>query len=79
MGGNLAGAASSAPTLGKIVRAFKSISAILINRELKRIGLPVWQRNYYERVIRNDKELNEVRRYIQDNPMNWDDDPENVS
>jgi len=31
----------------------------------------VWQRNYYERVIRNDRELNAVRDYIQRNPVNW--------
>src|SRR3989304_7194097 len=63
-----AGAASSAPTLGKIMRAFKSISAIEVNRLLERQGRPLWQRNYYERSIRNDDELSSIREYIMFNP-----------
>ncbi len=73
------GAASSAPTLGDVVRAFKSISAILVNRELSRTGQPLWQRNYYEHVIRTDAELNRIRQYIRDNPMGWLEDRENPS
>jgi REP element-mobilizing transposase RayT len=68
------GAASSAPTLGNVVRAFKSISAISINRALDRQGIPLWQRNYYERVIRNEQELTAIRQYIVDNPAKWNDD-----
>ncbi len=34
--------------------------------------LTIWQRNYFERVIRNEKELNNIRQYIIDNPKNWD-------
>jgi len=68
------GAASSAPTLGKIIRAFKSISAIEVNRILERNGQPLWQRNYYERIVRSDKELNAIREYIRNNPDNWKND-----
>lgn len=32
----------------------------------------VWQRNYYERVIRDDSELNRLRRYIVENPLHWE-------
>ena len=71
------GAASSAPTLGQVVRAFKSCSAITVNRHLHRSGRPLWQRNYFERIIRNDRELNAIRQYIRDNPKNWERDPEN--
>ena len=39
-------------------------------------GTPVWQRNYYEHVIRTDDELNRIRQYIVDNPKNWETDPE---
>ena len=39
--------------------------------------LPVWQRNYYERVVRDEEELNRVRQYIIDNPARWGKDPEN--
>jgi REP element-mobilizing transposase RayT len=72
------GVASSAPTLGHIVRVFKSISAIAINQHLERQENPVWQRNYFERIIRDDQELNRIRQYIQDNPKNWEEDPENI-
>ena len=37
----------------------------------------VWQRNYYERVIRHDRELNAIREYILDNPRRWAEDAEN--
>ena len=70
---------SGAPTLGAIIRAFKSISAIQSNRILNRSGLPFWQRNYYEHVIRDEDELNIIRQYICDNPRNWLDDPDNPS
>lgn len=80
------GAASSAPTkcenmgvptLGKIMRAFKSISGIEVNRILDRQGRPLWQRNYYERIIRNDNELSSIREYIMFNPSKWAEDEEN--
>ncbi len=66
-----------APTLARVVRTFKSISAILLNRLLSRTGRPVWQRNYYEHIIRNERSLNAVREYILNNPARWSDDPEN--
>jgi REP element-mobilizing transposase RayT len=73
------GAASSAPTLGRVVRAFKSISGIQGNRVLGRSNRPFWQRSYHEHVIRDEGELDVVRQYIQANPGNWPDDPENPS
>jgi hypothetical protein len=39
--------------------------------------IPVWQRNYYEHVIRNEESLEGIRQYIADNPGCWADDPEN--
>ncbi len=75
------GAASSAPTnsvaLGRVVRAFKSETAIHVNAILKTSGRPVWQRNYFEHIVRAGKDLDEIRRYIHDNPSKWDSDPEN--
>ena len=77
------GAASSAPTrdvplrLMDVVRAFKSISAINVNRFLSRVGIPLWQRNYYEHIIRNEESLNRVREYIGNNPLRWELDREN--
>ncbi|MGZ9188187.1 MAG: hypothetical protein ACXW6R_26305, partial [Candidatus Binatia bacterium] len=37
----------------------------------------LWQRNYYEHVIRDEESLNRIRQYIADNPMRWEFDPEN--
>jgi REP element-mobilizing transposase RayT len=71
------GAASSAPTLGVIMRTFKSMSTITANRLFDRQGYPLWQRNYYERIIRNNSELHAIREYIRYNPMKWDEDDEN--
>ncbi|MDA8105885.1 MAG: hypothetical protein M0Z71_10960 [Nitrospiraceae bacterium] len=71
------GAASSAPTLGDIMRTFKSISAIAVNRRLGSPGSPLWQRNYYEHIIRDERELHSIREYIRYNPLKWEEDEEN--
>ena len=77
------GAASSAPTrfasttLGTVLRAFKSISAIGVNRLLSRSGQPPWQRSYYEHVIRDEESLKRLREYIATNPLRWQLDREN--
>ncbi|NLV42064.1 MAG: transposase [Candidatus Hydrogenedentes bacterium] len=65
-----------APTLAQVVRAFKSESAVRLNRMLERTG-SFWQRNYYEHVIRNEKELDVVRRYVLENPARWECDRQN--
>ncbi len=64
-------------SLGAIVRSFKSATTRRINEIRGSPGWPVWQRNYYERVIRNEAELDNARRYIIDNPQKWPDDPNN--
>jgi REP element-mobilizing transposase RayT len=61
-------------SLGAIVRAFKSATARRINTIRGTPGGPVWQRNYYERVIRDEEELAAVRRYIRENPLRWEED-----
>ena len=61
-------------TLGAIVGQYKSRVAKQINHLRKTPGGPVWQRNYYDRIIRNDKELRAIRKYIADNPLQWEDD-----
>jgi len=65
--------------LPEIMRAFKSFSARKINIIRRTPGVPVWQRNYYEHIIRNEKELIAIQRYIRDNPCKWDVDSENLS
>ncbi|WP_448592212.1 transposase [Thermoflexus hugenholtzii] len=64
-------------SLGAIVRSFKSITARRINDLRDTPGAPVWQRNYYEHIIRNEEALARIRAYIQANPERWADDLEN--
>jgi len=45
-----------------------------INKLRNLSGQPFWQRNYYERIIRNEDELYRTRKYILYNPQNWDVD-----
>ncbi len=49
----------------------------MINNIRNTQGVPVWQRNYYEHIIRNDRELHAIREYIKYNPLKWDEDEEN--
>jgi REP element-mobilizing transposase RayT len=64
-----------ARSVGAFVAGFKSAVTRRTREELG-LRVPVWQRNYFERVIRNERELERIRKYIHDNPANWDDDPE---
>ncbi len=68
---------SPSQTIGSIVRGFKSAVTKQINEIRKAPGKPVWQRNYYEHIIRNDKELFNIRKYIINNPLKWELDKEN--
>ena len=61
-----------------IVRSFKSAVTKRINEMRGTPGVPVWQRNYYEHVIRNDESLHCIREYIINNPLQWDMDRENM-
>ena len=63
--------------LSEIIRAFKSFSARRINRQRRTDGIPVWQRNYYEHIICNEREMDNITKYIETNPLRWDDDDEN--
>lgn len=68
-------------SISSIMRQFKSIVTKQINRTLKTPGASVWQRNYYERIIRDEDALNKIRAYILQNPTRWEEDenhPDNV-
>src|SRR5918994_7193191 len=54
--------------LGRLAAAFKTVSTRRVNDLRSTSGVRLWQRNYYERVIRNDKSLHAARRYIVNNP-----------
>ena len=64
-------------SIGAIMAQFKSSVTKRINQFRNNPGCPVWQRNYYERIIRNDDELSRAREYIVNNPMKWELDKEN--
>jgi putative transposase len=64
-------------SLGAIIGAYKSTTTRLINGLRRTPGLPLWQRNYYEHIIRNEDELKSIRAYVRDNPVRWELDPDN--
>jgi putative transposase len=71
-----------APTVGEIIGAYKSITTVLYTRGVKQFGWPafrarLWQRNYYEHIIRNENEWTHIQEYIANNPMQWELDREN--
>jgi len=63
--------------LSKIVGRFKMVTSKQINIRRGTAGLPVWQRNYFEHVIRDEESLRRIRQYIVDNPAQWEFDREN--
>ncbi len=65
---------SPAQTIGAIIRGFKSAVTKRINHLCQTPNTPLWQRNYHERIIRNAFEMNQIREYIQKNPMRWETD-----
>jgi putative transposase len=80
--GSVGAGSEPAPTrsshgLPEIVRQFKTFSARRINELRGTPGTPVWQRNYYEHIIRDEFSLSRIRQYIAENPARWDVDQEN--
>jgi REP element-mobilizing transposase RayT len=72
------GGSRTAPTrrkpLGRLIGAFKTVSTKKFNELHGTSGQPIWQRNYYEHIIRNELDLEEIREYIQTNPLKWLED-----
>jgi putative transposase len=69
-------AATRVPTLGDVIKAFKSSTTVEYGRGVKMKSWPgfqqtLWQRNYYDHVVRDDKDLVRIRRYIDENPARW--------
>ncbi len=62
------------PPLQKIIQGLKSVTA----RKCFKFGYrTIWQRNYYEHIIRNEKEYIKILEYIQNNPLKWSEDEYN--
>lgn len=68
---------AATPPILEIVRTFKAASTTLIRKG----GMPsfAWQRGFYDRVIRNERELEAIREYIVQNPLRWALDKDNLS
>ena len=75
------GGSRTAPTrrkpLGRLIGAFKTVTTKRTNLSEGTPGQMLWQRNYYERVIRSADEMDRVRQYIVENPLSWETDREN--
>jgi REP element-mobilizing transposase RayT len=65
--------------LSEIIRAFKGFSARRIGELNPSLRGAVWQRGFYDHIIRNANDLSNVRRYIFQNPARWDFDRENAN
>lgn len=68
---------SPGQTIGKIIGAFKSLAANEYLKLCKSNNLPVeklWQRNYYEHVIRDEEDYYRIVDYIENNPLRWNED-----
>jgi putative transposase len=73
---------TTAGSLGRVIQAFKSTTTHEYVLGVRKRGWPpfhgrLWQRNYYERVIRNERELDKIREYVAANPLKWSLDREN--
>lgn len=64
--------------LTEIIRALKTFSARRINALRGVSGVPVWQRNYYEHIIRDESSYLSIAEYIQTNPLQWEKDDYHV-
>lgn len=58
--------------VGRLIGAFKTVSTKRVNELRQTSGGKLWQRNYWEHVVRNEPELNHLREYIQTNPAQWE-------
>ncbi len=65
-------------SLPSVVGTFKSMATRRINNLRRTPGQKAWQRGYYDRIVRNERELNAIRRYIRANPARWAEDRDNL-
>lgn len=68
------GAINRAPTVGEIVRGFKARCTWAINKNSDMRGVPVWQRNYHEHIIRSQEAYSAITEYVRTNPQRWQED-----
>jgi putative transposase len=61
-------------SLSSFIAGYKSATTKRINALRNEAGTPVWQRNFYEHIIRSENSLQYIQQYIQNNPATWKDD-----
>jgi putative transposase len=69
--GQIAGDSVQLTRLGAILQNFKSISTRKAHKLPDFVSTVLWQRNYYEHIIRDENELAQIRLYIRENPRRW--------
>ncbi len=65
---------SPSGNVGSMVRGFKGAASRRINQLRNTPGAPVWQRNYYEHIIRDEADYNRIAEYVSSNPQRWMED-----
>ena len=78
---NCRGGSRTAPTtktLGRLIGAFKTVSTKYVNCLRKTPTMPIWQRSFYDHIIRSEKSLHKIRKYIVNNAVGWQFDIENI-
>lgn len=65
--------------LTEIMRGFKTFSARRINELPDSLGEIIWQRSFYDHIIRDERGLENIRQYINNNPLQWEQDRNNLS
>jgi len=73
----------SAPTISDIIQWFKTITTNKYMQNVKNnnwqpFNKRLWQRSFHDHIIRNDRSLNAIREYISNNPVNWEQDIDNL-
>ncbi|OGF30795.1 hypothetical protein A3H09_00680 [Candidatus Falkowbacteria bacterium RIFCSPLOWO2_12_FULL_45_13] len=66
-------------SISSLMAGYKSAATKQVNLFRNMLGTDLWQRNYYEHIIRNENSLNRIRNYIWNNPGNWPNDIENLA
>ncbi len=66
-------------SLGAIIGSFKSAATKRVHQLIDQEGIVLWQLNYYEHIIRGEKDYQAIYDYILANPMNWQQDAENIN
>jgi REP element-mobilizing transposase RayT len=76
-GGSRTAPTAPAKPLGRLIGAFKTVSTKAVNGLRETPGAPLWQRDFYDHIVRDARDLDRIRAYIDGNPGRWADDADN--